>query len=82
MPQELQGPLALFSKTYRIRRSGKILGKSQGFMDMPMEVVFEVSLLVPCLQNVDAPMLEAPLPDCHVSRSKGSPASFPDLETI
>ena len=29
-------------------------------MDLPMEVVFEVSLLVPCLQNVDAPMLKAP----------------------
>ena len=58
MPQELQGPL--FHKTYRIRRSRKILGKLKGFMDLPMEVVFEVSLLITCLQNVDAPMLEAP----------------------
>jgi hypothetical protein len=44
VPQELQGPL--FSKTYRTRRSGRILGKLKGFMDLPLDVVFEVSLHV------------------------------------
>jgi hypothetical protein len=44
VPQELQGPL--FSKSYRTRRSGRILGKLKGFMDLPLDVVFEVSLHV------------------------------------
>ena len=34
----------LLSKTYRTRSLARILGKLKGFMDLPMDVVFEVSL--------------------------------------
>jgi hypothetical protein len=42
VPQKLQDPL--FSKTHRTRGSERIIGKLKGFMDLPMDVVFEVSL--------------------------------------
>ena len=42
MPPNLQGPM--FIKKYRTRESGRGLGKLIGFMDPPMDVVFEVSL--------------------------------------
>jgi len=42
VPKELQGPL--FSKTYRTRGSGRILGKLKGFMDLPLDVVFETAM--------------------------------------
>ena len=57
-------------------------------MELPMDFnVFEVSLRRSnafSLQNVDAPlMLQAHfIPDCHVSRSSGSPKSFPAFEAI
>jgi hypothetical protein len=46
VPQELrvQVPLFKFIKSYHTRRSGSILGKLQGFMNLPMDVVFEVSI--------------------------------------
>ena len=50
-------------------------------MDLPMDVAFEVSFTYHPFKDVDAPNLNA-LPDCHVSRSKGSPAPFPALEAI
>ena len=50
MPQKLQFP---YRKTYRTRELGRSLGKLKRFMDLPMDVVFEVSLR-PSLQNVDA----------------------------
>ena len=79
VPKHLQAPrVPLIRKTYRTRRSGYL----KGFMDLPMDVVFEVSLR--SLQNVpvDAPNASNTFPDRHVSPSKGSPATFPALEAI
>ena len=42
VPQKLQTPL--FRKIYRTRESGRGLGNLKGFMDLPMDVAFEVSL--------------------------------------
>ena len=52
MPPKLQAPL--FRKTYRTRESGRGVGILKGFMDLPMDVVFEVSLR--SLQNVPVPV--------------------------
>ena len=51
-------------------------------MDLPIDVVYEVSLR--SLQNVpvDAPNASNTLPDRQVSLSKGSPATFAALEAI
>ena len=83
MPQKLQAPL--FRKTYRTRESERGVGILKGFMDLPMDVVFEVSLRSlqkrasasgrnRCKCNT--------LPDCDVSPSRGSPAPFTALEAI
>jgi hypothetical protein len=82
VPPKLQTPL--FRKTYRTRESGRGLGNLKGFMDLPMDVVFEVSLrsLRRCASAVDETDASKTLPDCYVSLSKGSPATFQTLEAI
>ena len=59
MPQKLQVPLS--NKTYdRTRKSRRSLGKLKGFMDLPMDVVFEVSFTYHSLQKMwTHPMLQA-----------------------
>jgi hypothetical protein len=53
VPQSLQLPPFSKSSGYHTRRSGSILGKLQGFMNLPMDVAFEVSIhtYLPSLQK-------------------------------
>ena len=75
VPPKLQAPL--FGKTRRTRSSGRL----KGFMDLPMDVVYEVSLRT-ISSKCGRPNIANNLPDCHVSCSKGSPAIIPALEAI
>ena len=43
MPKNLRVQASLFCKSYRTRGSGRSPGNLNGFMDLPMDVVFEVS---------------------------------------
>ena len=58
MPPKLQAPI--FIKKYRTRESGRGLGKLRGFMDLPMDVVYEVSLRRTISSQCErTPMLQA-----------------------
>ena len=84
VPQELQVPL--FSKIYRTRTSERILGKLKGFMDLPMDVVFEVSFhtLPSLLSKLWSPQccMHTSFLGCKVSWPKRSLGTFSNLETI